>query len=187
MGAFLIFVALAVAVIYILIYNSIIGRKNSVIRSWSDVVAYQRQKTKLLPDLERLTRDYFEFESKLLKDVSELRSAIARVIPDRIDVAALEEAERITQSVLTGFRAVAENYPELRAADVLRDLMAEMVDVEDNVAAAITIFNRNVAEFNSGIEMFPNSIVNSFSTKLTIYPAFRDSLGEADIEYQFRG
>lgn len=187
MSILLILIALVVGIAFILIYNGIIGRKANVVRSWSDVAAYQRQKTKLLPELERLTRDYFDFESKLLREVTDLRSALSRVNSERVDVSALGEAERMTQSVLSSFRAVAENYPNLRAADLVRDLMAEMVDVEDNVVAAITIFNRNVADFNAGIAVFPNSIVNALSTRLAAYPAFRDRVGEADIEYQFPG
>jgi LemA protein len=58
MGVFLFLLLILLLIICMLIYNSIINNKNTVIRSWSDVVTYQRQKTKLLPDLERLTREY---------------------------------------------------------------------------------------------------------------------------------
>jgi LemA protein len=190
MGAFIVFLlvlALFVALIFVLINNSIISSKNNVIRSWSDVVTYQRQKTKLLPDLERLTRDYLSFEKRLLSNIAELRSALTRVSPARVDVQALEDIETKTQSVFSGFRAVVEAYPELRSADLMRDLMAEMIELEENIAAAITIFNRNVSEFNTGIEIFPNSIVNDMATHLKPYPAFRDSVAESDIEYKFRG
>ena len=175
-----------IAIVFILIYNSIINSKNSVIRSWSDVATYQRQKIKLLPDLERLTREYLTHEKQLLTGVAELRSAIARVSPGKIDIDALSDVEQKTQSVLSGFRAVAEAYPDLRSADLLRDLMAEMIELEENIAAAITIFNRTVADFNSGIEVFPNSLVNAYGTRLKTYPAFRDSEAESGIEYKFR-
>ncbi len=182
------FIALTFVLVFmfIIIYNGIVQRKNLVIRSWSDVVAYQRQKTKLLPDLETLTNQYFAHETELLKGITELRSAIARIGAEVVDVPALVELERKTQSILSGFRAVAEDYPELKSADVMRDLMAEMVELEENISAAITIFNRNVESFNSGIEIFPNSIVNGLSTRLAPYPPFTDSVAEAEIEYQFR-
>jgi LemA protein len=184
---FLLVVALLAALIFILINNSIISSKNNVIRSWSDVVTYQRQKTKLLPDLERVTRDYLNFEKQLLSNITELRSALDRVSSSRVDVQTLEDIEAKTQSVFSGFRAVVEAYPDLRSADLIRDLMAEMIELEENIAAAITIFNRNISEFNTGIEIFPNSIVNEMATRLKPYPAFRDSVAEDDIEYKFRG
>jgi LemA protein len=175
-----------IAIVFISIYNGIINNKNNVIRSWSDVATYQRQKVKLLPDLERLTQEYLSHEKQLLTGVAALRSAIARVSPGKIDIDALLDVEEKTQSVLTGFRAVAEAYPDLRSADIIRDLMAEMIELEENIAAAITIFNRSVADFNSGIEVFPNSAVNAFGTRLNAYPAFRDSEAESGIEYKFR-
>ena len=123
----------------------------------------------------------------MLTGVTELRSALARVSTSEINLQAIEEIEARTQTLLAGIRAVVENYPDLRSAGLMRDLMAEMIELEENIAAAVTIFNRNVASFNSGIEMFPNSLVNGFLTRLRPYPAFRDSVAESEFEYQFRG
>lgn len=72
-----------IAIVFISIYNGIINNKNNVIRSWSDVATYQRQKVKLLPDLERLTQEYLSHEKQLLTGVAALRSAIARVSPGK--------------------------------------------------------------------------------------------------------
>lgn len=171
---------------FILVYNAIIRRKNAVIRAWSDVVAYQRQKIKLLPELEQKSREFLTHERELMLGVTELRSAVARMSPDTIDVEALADVGRRTARLLAGFRAVSERYPDLRSADVVRDMIAEMIELEDNIAAALTIFNRNVAIFNSGVETFPNSLVNALSARLPPYPAFTDSGAESAIEYKFR-
>lgn len=186
-GTLLILLLVAGAIFFVAIYNGLISSKNNVIRSWSDVAAYQRQKIKLLPDLEKLTRDYLEYEGSLLRDVTELRASLGRISPTRVDIKALIDIERRTDAVLSRFQAVVEDYPDLQSAGLVRDLMAELIELEENIAAAITIFNRNVADFNSGIEIFPNNVVNALSAKLTVYPAFRDSAAEREIEYQFRG
>ena len=182
---FLLLLLVIIAIIIIAIYNGIISLKNNVARSWSDIIAYERQKIKLLPDLERISSKYLDHEKSLLISVTSLRSAIAAVSPGSIDTKALSDIEQKTQSVLSGFKAVAEAYPNLQSADVLRDLMAEMIELEENITAAVTIFNRNVADFNTGIEVFPNSIINSLTTRLSPVPIFSDSSAEYNFEYKF--
>jgi len=42
----------------IVIYNSIIGKHNRAKRSWSDVIAYERLKNDVLPQLENMLGEY---------------------------------------------------------------------------------------------------------------------------------
>jgi LemA protein len=43
--------------------------------------------------------------------------------------------------------------------------MDEISDKNENVAAAITIYNRSVEHFNNSIEMVPYNVVNSLFAK----------------------
>ena len=58
--------------------------------------------------------------------------------------------------------------------------------IEENVAAAITIFNRAVETFNTTLRSVPWNVVNGAFNRLDAYDPFRDTAGEADIEYTFR-
>ena len=57
--------------------------------------------------------------------------------------------------------AVAEAYPELRATENFQQLQAELVDTEDQIAAARRIYNGNVQIYNTRIQVFPNVLIAS--------------------------
>ncbi len=59
--------------------------------------------------------------------------------------------------------SVVENYPELKANDIYLKMMNEIEEQNENVGAAISIFNRNVELFNNHIQIFPNNIVNTMT------------------------
>ncbi len=57
----------------------------------------------------------------------------------------------------------AENYPDLKASQLYNNLMSEISEQQENIGAApIRIFNQNVEDFNNGIEVFPNSLINGW-------------------------
>ena len=56
-------------------------------------------------------------------------------------------------------RAVAENYPELRATENFQKLQNELTEIEDEIQASRRIYNSNVQAFNTKIQVFPNSVI----------------------------
>lgn len=168
----LLLVPAVLIVCFIIINNGIIRRKNMVVRAWSDVITYERQKNKTLPELERVAGQYQEHEAKLLEEITALRSTLARANTSDIDTGQLAQIEKQTQSLLGSFHVAMEAYPNLEMADVTKGLMREISELQDNIAAAISIFNGNVEAFNSGIQVFPNSLVNGMGAKQTPYKPF---------------
>jgi LemA protein len=55
--------------------------------------------------------------------------------------------------------AVAENYPQLKANENFLALQKELSDIEEKIAFARQFYNRNVLDFNTRIEVFPNVII----------------------------
>lgn len=177
----LVLIALIVGVIRI--HNGIKARKNMVRRAWSDVLSYERQKNRLLPALEQMAETYKQFEGALLRQVAELRSALSR-LGTEVDPAMLTEVERHSKTLMQGLRVSVEAYPDLKSADVVRDTMAQFSSVQEEVTAALTIFNRNIEQFNTGLEVFPNSLVNALITGERVIEPFHDSEASAGFEYQ---
>ncbi|MCL1828285.1 MAG: LemA family protein [Oscillospiraceae bacterium] len=64
-----------------------------------------------------------------------------------------------TDAVAGRLFAVAEAYPELRSADVFRELQSGIRDAEEHLQAARRLYNTNVTAFNSAIAVFPASVV----------------------------
>lgn len=168
----------------IVIYNRIVGRMNAVARAWADVVAQERQKNNVLPALEKIAAEYKEYEATIMTQITGLRASLKRLDSGAMDYNALTEAHHNTTTLLSGLYAVAENYPLLKASELYRNLMAEISEQQENIGAAIRIFNRNVEDFNNGIEMFPHSVVNGLFNKKHKLSTFNDTQAESGFEYR---
>ncbi len=62
-------------------------------------------------------------------------------------------------AALGDLRAVAENYPTLRATENFQQLMRDLTEIEDEIQASRRIYNSNVQSYNTKIQVFPNSII----------------------------
>ena len=92
--------------------------------------------------------------------------------------------EQLASSLLQGLKVTVEAYPELKASDVYLKVMAEISEQQEQIAAAIRIFNQNVEDFNNGIQMFPGSLVNSFLNKKSKVETFSDSQASSGFDYK---
>jgi len=180
---FLILAAVGVAVL-VWLYNRIVSGKNAIQRAWSDVIVQERQKLKVIPELEKIVQDHKAYESGVLEKLTEMRVAVTQLVSDQIDTQALKEAEAKTKSAMSGIRVAMEAYPDLKTAGLMNNLMREIADQQDNISAAIRIFNQNVEAFNNAIETFPGSAVNSLLNKEKRQRSFDDE--EAASEIAFR-
>lgn len=167
----------------VLLYNNIIGKHNAVDRAWASVLTQERQKNKIIPHVEKLVSEHKLHESSVLTKVTELRSALADLSAG-IDTDKLAAAERQTSELIKGLQVTVEAYPELKASDVYMKLMAEISEQQQQIGAAIRIFNANVEDFNNAIEMFPGSLVNGLLVRKKRIQSFTDSEAQAGFEYQ---
>ncbi|WP_277761848.1 LemA family protein [Pseudomonas sp. A34-9] len=178
--------AIVIAVVMIIagfsIYNGIIGGHNRVQRAWSDVLVYERQKTKVLDQLQKVLADFMVFESSLLEKIAGLRSAI-HSLPAGADGNALSTVETASRELMGGLRVTFEAYPDLKASEVANNTMREIAEQQENVGAAITIYNRNVELFNNSIEMFPGSVVNGLFNKKPRVTPFTDTEASQSFSY----
>ena len=176
--------AIIIVLVVIGIYNGIVGGKNRVKRAWADVIAYQMQKMKVIPELDKGMKDYGKFEQDTFTKVAEVRSAVAKLSGDAINPKLLEVAERASQSLLTGLRATFEAYPELKASELYKKWMNALEEIQQNITAAITIFNETVEDFNNSIMTFPSNVVNNALNKETELTTFTDSAAQGEFEYK---
>src|SRR5690625_2675046 len=66
--------------------------------------------------------------------------------------------------------AVAENYPQLRAAESFVQLQQELTNTEDRIAAGRRFYNANVRRMNTKVEVFPSNIIaNMFNFERAEY------------------
>jgi LemA protein len=155
----LVYVLLAVAALAIVwaivTLNSFVRARNKVDESWSGVDVQLKRRHDLVPNLVETVKGYAAHERGVLEEVTSARAAAVAAT----DADGQANAEASLTSALGGIRAVAEQYPELRASENFQRLQAELAQIEDEIQAARRIYNGNVRAYNTLIQIFPNSLL----------------------------
>jgi len=157
--AWVLIVIVVILVIAVLYYvakrNSIIAARNRVDESWSGIDVQLKRRHDLVPNLVETVKGYAEHESQTFEKTTQARSE-AMAAQSVEDTAKAEQ--KLTQA-LADVRAVAENYPTLRATENFQQLSRELSQLEDEIQASRRIYNSNVQSYNTTIEQFPGSII----------------------------
>jgi LemA protein len=148
-------VVLLLALAFILIYNAMVAARNRVDEGWSGIDVQLKRRHDLIPNLVETVKGYAAHERKVLEEITLARADALRAG----GVRETQAAEQRLTGLLAELRAVAENYPALRATENFQRLQADLAEIEDEIQASRRIYNANVRTYNTRIQIFPNSIV----------------------------
>ena len=140
---------------WILIRNSMIGSRNRVDEAWSGIDVQLKRRHDLVPNLVETVKGYATHEQAVFTKTTEARAEAMKAGT----VAATQQAEAKLSGALADLRAVAENYPDLRATENFQQLQRNLNEIEDEIQAARRIYNSNVQAYNTKIQIFPNSVI----------------------------
>ena len=140
---------------YIAKRNSIIASRNRVDESWSGIDVQLKRRHDLVPNLVETVKGYAAHESEVFEKATKARAEAmsAHSVKDT------SKAESNLSGALTDLRAVAENYPTLRATENFQQLSRNLSELEDEIQASRRIYNSNVQSYNTDIQQFPGSII----------------------------
>jgi len=153
-------IAIVVIVVIAVLYyvgkrNSLIASRNRVDESWSGIDVQLKRRHDLVPNLVETVKGYATHESEVFEKATKAR---AEAMSAR-SVGETAKAEQQLSGALTDLRAVAENYPQLRATENFQQLSRNLSELEDEIQAARRIYNSNVQSYNTSIQQFPASII----------------------------
>ena len=148
-------VLLLLGLIFVLIRNSMIGSRNRVDEAWSGIDVQLKRRHDLVPNLVETVKGYAQHEQQTFEKTTQARAQAMQAA----SVQQTQQAEAQLSGALAEVRAVAENYPDLRATENFQRLQADLNEIEDEIQAARRIYNSNVQSYNTKIQIFPNSIV----------------------------
>lgn len=143
-------------VIGILIYNSLIGKKNQVENIFAGVDTILKKRFDLIPNLVASVDRYMEHEKSTLEKVTELRAAAMK--PGISDDQKIALDAKLT-SALGAINLAMEAYPDLQANENVMHLQRSLNEIEEQISAARRAYNQAVTDLNNAIEMFPTNIV----------------------------
>ncbi len=155
--ALIVIVAIVVIAVMYFIFkrNSIISARNRVDESWSGIDVQLKRRHDLVPNLVETVKGYAAHESQTFEKTTQARAAAMQAE----GVAETAKAEQQLTQALADVKAVAENYPTLRATENFQQLSRNLSELEDEIQAARRIYNSNVQTYNTDIQQFPGSIV----------------------------
>ena len=159
------YVLIGIAVVVVLlivfvisVYNSLVGLRNQLDNSWSQIDVQLKRRADLIPALVETVKGYAKHEEGLLTRVTELR---ARAVAEQQDgdITARNAAESGLASSIGKIFAVIENYPELKADENFRELQNSLVDTEEQLQFARRYYNGTARDMNILVDSFPSNLV----------------------------
>ncbi len=145
-------------------YNTLQSTDEQIKASWAEVVNQYQRRADLVPNLVQTVKGYAAHEREVLGAVTEARSRIGQIqitpemLSDPEAFARFQNAQGQLGSSLSRLLAVAENYPQLKADGVFRDLQAQLEGTENRITVARNRYIKSVQEFNVTVRSFPSNL-----------------------------
>jgi LemA protein len=160
-------VAVMAAVVFgyaIWTFNRLVGLSKRADGAWSDIDVQLKRRWDLVPALVETVKGYAHHESSTLEHVVEARGQAlhSASIPDR------GAREQNLSAAVSRLFAVAEAYPDLKAAQNFQDLQRNLVEIENNIQYARRYYNAVVRDWNTLVESIPScwiAVVAGFSER----------------------
>ena len=154
---------IVIAIVLVLMYNSLIAKKNQVDNIFASVDTQLKKRYDLIPNLVAAVSQYMEHEKSLLSEVTKLRADANK--PNISDSEKIALDAKVT-SALGGIMVAVEAYPDLKANENVMHLQHSLNEVEEQIAAARRAYNQAVTDYNNALEMVPtNFMANAMAYK----------------------
>ena len=155
----LLIVALLVGSWFVGIRNQMVTKRETVNAAWSSVDIALQRRSDLIPNLVETVKGYAAQETTIFTEIAKARSALigARTPADKI------AANGALDSALSRLLVITENYPQLKSNENFLRLQDELAGTENRIAQERRNYNNTVQDYNTYIQLFPNSLLAGLS------------------------
>ena len=145
-------------------YNNLQAQDEQVNAAWSEVVNQYQRRDDLVPNLEKVVKQYADQEQEVFTQVAEARSKAGSIqlTPETLNDPQAMENYQAAQAEMTGalsrLMAVSERYPELKSDKLFQDLQAQLEGTENRITVARNRYIQEVQSYNTTVRQFPTNI-----------------------------
>ncbi len=145
-------------------YNTLQTTDETIKSSWSEVLNQYQRRADLVPNLVNVVKGYAAHEKDILIQVTQARAKVGQVqlsgdpTTDEQALKNFQAAQGELSSALSRLLVVAENYPQLKADGVFRDLQAQLEGTENRITVARNRYIEAVKEYNVTVRKFPSNL-----------------------------
>jgi len=150
---------LAVLAWAVFTFNRLVGLRQLGDNAWADIDVQLKRRHDLIPQVVAVVQGHAGYERGTLEALVAARGRALQAT-DRGPATRAREEDPLA-GALQRVVAVAEAYPELKAAASFAGLQTTLIDVEDHLQNARRYYNAVVRDFNTAIAQFPSGIVAS--------------------------
>ena len=136
-------------------FNTLVRSQKRVQEAWAGIDVQLRQRASLIPNLVEAIRGYAEHEREVFEKVARARGALQKAG----GAGQAGTANNLLTQALGHVFAVAEAYPQLHASENFMSLRSDLRDVEAKIAFARQFYNRNVLDYNTRIDTYPDALI----------------------------
>ena len=153
-------VVVVVALVFLYsIYVQVIQKKNNVKEAMSSIYVQLRKRYDLIPNILTIANRYMEHEKGLFEEITALRSRASELRADANTISEKIQLDNAIASKMGQLLVNVENYPQLKADNMMMQAMQTYSEVEEHIAASRRFYNSAVKELNNAAEIFPSSVV----------------------------
>jgi LemA protein len=145
-------------------YNTLQTTDEQIKAGWAEVLNQYQRRADLVPNVVNVVKGYAAHEKELLTQVTDARARVGAIqatpelINDDQAFAKFQAAQSQLSSSLSRLLVVAENYPQLKADGMFRDLSAQLEGTENRIAVARNRYIKAVQEYNVTVRSFPSNL-----------------------------
>jgi len=145
-------------------YNTLQSTDEQIKASWAEVLNQYQRRADLVPNLVNVVKGYASHEKDVLTQVTAARAKVGSIqatpelINDEQAFARFQAAQGEMSSALSRLLLVSENYPQLKADGVFRDLQAQLEGTENRITVARNRYIKAVQEYNVTVRSFPSNL-----------------------------
>ena len=142
-------------------YNSLQTQDEGIKAAWSEVLNQYQRRADLVPNLVNVVKGYAQHEEDVLLGVTQARAKVGQINVNAGDAASLQQfqqAQGELSSALSRLMVVSENYPQLKADGLFRDLQAQLEGTENRITVARMRYIEQVQAYNITVRSFPTNL-----------------------------
>jgi LemA protein len=145
-------------------YNALQSQDEQIKASWAEVLNQYQRRADLVPNLVNVVKGYAAHEKEVLTQVTEARAKVGQVqatpelLNDPQAFQKFQAAQGQLGSALSRLMVVSENYPQLKADGLFRDLQAQLEGTENRITVARNRYIQSVQAYNVTVRQFPGNL-----------------------------
>ena len=136
-------------------YNGFVQSEENINQAFTNVdMAYQKR-FNLISNLDAASRRYQEHERSVIKDIVDARKSVLAAATPSDKISKFGQFDMAARGLMVNI----EQYPNLKADQLVQTLMKEITATENELLELKTVYNARVTDFNKSVRVLPYSLI----------------------------